>query len=211
MTILNAKQRQALARTLDDAERELAEARSEIDRLSNEVKKRNAQINQLVRQVTDFANEQVEYLDKNRALEASIDRLEGVIGGNEAALISLQEISLDKTDEIERLRQQVTRRNVPLEVHNRIVQLMAEAHVSATTGLREGIAALEDEVELKSLALRGTSESMGAEIERLRQQVTQRGARMQIMREWMRATDWQHFVDDHPRAADWFDEDGVPR
>jgi hypothetical protein len=51
-----------------------------------------------------------------------------------------------------------------------------------------------------------------AEIERLRQQVAQRGARMQIMREAFRETDWLQFVSyEHPEASDWFDDDGVPK
>lgn len=55
------------------------------------------------------------------------------------------------------------------------------------------------------------TESRGTEIERLRQQVTQLGARMQVMREWMMPNDWRHFVVTKPEAAEWFDEDGVPR
>ncbi len=50
---------------------------------------------------------------------------------------------------------------------------------------------------------------------------TQRGARMQIMREWMQQYSyeksnffdnscWHDFMKAHPEAADWFDEDGVP-
>lgn len=27
------------------------------------------------------------------------------------------------------------------------------------------------------------------------------------LREWMRETDWLHFVGDHPEAADWFPND----
>ena len=50
-----------------------------------------------------------------------------------------------------------------------------------------------------------------AEIERLRQQVTQLGARMQVMREWMMPNDWRHFVVTKPEAAEWFYEDGTPR
>jgi hypothetical protein len=55
------------------------------------------------------------------------------------------------------------------------------------------------------------------EIERLRQQVTQRGARMQLMREYLgRYTDgngtlWGDFLRTKPHAASWFDADGVPK
>jgi hypothetical protein len=44
MTILNARQRQALARTWDDAERELAEAREEIERLRKKAGQRGARM-----------------------------------------------------------------------------------------------------------------------------------------------------------------------
>jgi len=50
------------------------------------------------------------------------------------------------------------------------------------------------------------------EIEHLRQQVTQRGARMQIMWDWMAETfRLDEFYRDNPEAADWFDADGVPK
>ena len=61
-----------------------------------------------------------------------------------------------------------------------------------------------------------------AEIEALRKKAGQRGARMQLMREWMNGhgglrvgggawKGWDSFVFHRPEAADWFDEDGVPR
>jgi hypothetical protein len=54
--------------------------------------------------------------------------------------------------------------------------------------------------------------AQAAEIERLRQQVTQRGARMQVMREAWRQTDWMQWISyDYPEAREWFDDDGVPR
>ncbi|NCA72010.1 MAG: hypothetical protein EOM91_18415 [Sphingobacteriia bacterium] len=49
-----------------------------------------------------------------------------------------------------------------------------------------------------------------AELDALRQMASQRGARLQILREWMRETDWLHFCGDHPGADQWFDADGVP-
>lgn len=30
-------------------------------------------------------------------------------------------------------------------------------------------------------------------------------ARLRVLREWMRETDWLHFCADHPGAAQWFD------
>lgn len=69
-------------------------------------------------------------------------------------------------------------------------------------------------------------ESLQHEIDRLRAKVkalskccTQRGARMQIMRDFLVKIDephmdmgWRRFVADynHPEAAGWFDADGVP-
>ena len=56
-----------------------------------------------------------------------------------------------------------------------------------------------------------------AEIERLRQQVIQRGARMQTMRDYLTrysgpsTTLWRDFCRVRPEAAEWFDEEGVPR
>jgi hypothetical protein len=52
-----------------------------------------------------------------------------------------------------------------------------------------------------------------AEIERLLQQVTQRGARMQKLWEFIDAPSSMRpmFVAMHPEAADWFDVDGVPK
>lgn len=48
-----------------------------------------------------------------------------------------------------------------------------------------------------------------AELECLRQKAAQRGARLQVLRESMRETDWLHFCQDHPEADSWFDSDGV--
>jgi hypothetical protein len=46
--------------------------------------------------------------------------------------------------------------------------------------------------------------------EKLRQCCAQRGARLQVLRESMRETDWLHFCQDNPEADKWFDADGVP-
>jgi hypothetical protein len=52
------------------------------------------------------------------------------------------------------------------------------------------------------------------------QTACQRGARMQVMREWMlgrelngcdAAIAWWAFVEERPEADDWFDDEGVPR
>ena len=50
-----------------------------------------------------------------------------------------------------------------------------------------------------------------AELSRLRRCCVQRGARLQILRELIRETDWLLMIEDRPEMADWFDEDGVPR
>lgn len=55
--------------------------------------------------------------------------------------------------------------------------------------------------------------------EGLRKRVIQRGARMQVMKEWMmdaRCADatfnvWDFFLTNHPEFADYFDEHGVPK
>ena len=39
----------------------------------------------------------------------------------------------------------------------------------------------------------------------------QRSARLQLLREHMRETDWHSFVLRRPDAEDWFDENGVPK
>lgn len=48
-----------------------------------------------------------------------------------------------------------------------------------------------------------------AELAALRQMVTHANARLQILRQAMRDTDWQHFCQDYPEADDWFDADGL--
>ena len=53
-------------------------------------------------------------------------------------------------------------------------------------------------------------------IKRLEQESTQRGARLQIMREWMVDTlwdghsTWHRLLQERPGVIDWFDFDGVP-
>lgn len=48
-------------------------------------------------------------------------------------------------------------------------------------------------------------------IEKLERLSTQRGARMQIMREWMvRHYIWDPLLRENIEASDWFDADGVP-
>jgi septal ring factor EnvC (AmiA/AmiB activator) len=54
-------------------------------------------------------------------------------------------------------------------------------------------------------------EAQGAEIKRLRWQLGQRGARMQIMWSLLDAVDQQFMIDERPEIADWFDADGVPK
>ena len=56
-----------------------------------------------------------------------------------------------------------------------------------------------------------------AENEALKKCCTQRGARMQIMRDWMDSklgigppTEWWYFIEERPEAAKRFDADGVP-
>jgi len=50
------------------------------------------------------------------------------------------------------------------------------------------------------------------EIAELRKKAGQRGARMQIMREFLhRSPAWSAMIHQRPQAADWFDSDGVPK
>jgi hypothetical protein len=60
-------------------------------------------------------------------------------------------------------------------------------------------------------------EAVSAENEVLKKCCTQRGARMQIMRDWMDSkrgigppAEWWYFLEERPDAAKWFDADGVP-
>ena len=50
-----------------------------------------------------------------------------------------------------------------------------------------------------------------AELAALRQVVTQANARLQILRQAMRETDWQHFCQDYPEADNWFDAEGLTK
>lgn len=61
------------------------------------------------------------------------------------------------------------------------------------------------------------NEGLEDALEKANRLATQRGARMQIMREWiadqsysMDIRGWEGFCLDHPEATDWFNEDGVP-
>jgi hypothetical protein len=54
------------------------------------------------------------------------------------------------------------------------------------------------------------------ELERVNKCCTQRGARMQIMREWMLLprglgppTEWEYFTEERPESKQWFDADGA--
>ena len=49
------------------------------------------------------------------------------------------------------------------------------------------------------------------EMRRLENLLTQRTAKLQVMREVMREVDWYHAVSDKPEMRYWFDEDGVPK
>ena len=92
--------------------------------------------------------------------------------------------------------------------------------------LQEALLTKQAEIEQLRKELHDSEMVVGKwmeEIERLRQQVAQRGARMQVMREWMTQAereDWsmiistdrlyEWFLYAYPEAADWFDADGVP-
>lgn len=49
-----------------------------------------------------------------------------------------------------------------------------------------------------------------AELEMYKRQSSQRGARLQLFREYLIATkQWEMFLDRFPGAAEWFNEEGV--
>ena len=55
------------------------------------------------------------------------------------------------------------------------------------------------------------ADGLERDLEMAKRCCTQRSARLQILREHMRSTDWHAFVLDRPEAEDWFDENGVPK
>lgn len=88
--------------------------------------------------------------------------------------------------------------------------------------LKQRIAELESRVEIlstpytNSFFLNRIAE-LKQDNERLAKCCTQRGSRMQIMREFLGTpnafegpNEWWYLLDVHPEAADWFDADGVP-
>ena len=44
----------------------------------------------------------------------------------------------------------------------------------------------------------------------LQDKVKQRGKRLQLIRDYVRETDWMQFCRENPDAESWFDSDGVP-
>ena len=54
-------------------------------------------------------------------------------------------------------------------------------------------------------------EDLKKELKEARKLASQRGARLQLLRESMREIDWFHFVAyEHPGANNWFNRDGTP-
>lgn len=49
-----------------------------------------------------------------------------------------------------------------------------------------------------------------AELQKLRRLASERGARLQILRELISPADWQVLIQTWPEADGWFDDDGVP-
>lgn len=77
--------------------------------------------------------------------------------------------------------------------------------IEATGDLERLAAALVREKEIVDTM----HHAMDEENEQLEECCTRRGARLQLLRSWI--TDWRLFVVNHPEAAAWFDQDGVPR
>ena len=101
------------------------------------------------------------------------------------------------------------------------IERLREELLSRDNKLRhqaEEIERLHHELDAASLEVQRLERiwetSTQKEIEHLRQQVTQRGARMQIMLGWLQrdpAGLWYAFCRDIPDATLWFDADGVPK
>lgn len=108
----------------------------------------------------------------------------------------------------------------------RIAELTRERDEARTILAHTDIGSLPDDWTLKQVAeariddlmklrdqVRDTcarAEKAEAENARLRQISTQRGAKMQLLREYFTPTEWHNFVGIRPEAAAWFDSDGVP-
>lgn len=54
-------------------------------------------------------------------------------------------------------------------------------------------------------------EDRDAEIDEMRKLATQRGARMQVLHEWLKGVNRANSIIAFDEAASWFDSDGVPR
>jgi predicted nuclease with TOPRIM domain len=141
---------------------------------------------------------------KNAELEAraEIERL------NNLLRLALDE-KADVIKEIERLRADIRGRAEAFRrVEVEIIQLR-----NRVMDLEAGVA--RDREQLAEVDAEGEQSGSETEIEQLRKKATQRGARMQIMREWMATRAgmrvWASFCLEHPEAADWFDADGVPK
>jgi hypothetical protein len=85
--------------------------------------------------------------------------------------------------------------------------------------IRPAGVAEQDSADLmrSKLSLLNEIERLRLENEALSKCCTQRGARMQIMHDWMTnptdsglSTEWEYFLDERPDAEAWFDADGVP-
>lgn len=86
-----------------------------------------------------------------------------------------------------------------------------------TESERNTVSVFIDDEELKQM-INESLKSFRPEMDDLRKKATQRGARMQLMRDWLASpengagsAEWDWFCERYPNALDWFDEDGVPR
>lgn len=61
-----------------------------------------------------------------------------------------------------------------------------------------------------SMEMKSEADYYREEADYFRRLATQRGARMQIMREMFREVDWHHACMERPEMREWFDKDGVP-
>jgi hypothetical protein len=108
-------------------------------------------------------------------------------------------------DELERLCVKEDRRHKHEWVrHREWVRVRATTLRDAATMIRQLEAARSAEAQLNTVLVE--------QLELYKRLSTQRGARMQIMREFLedKKYQWESFVRIRPEAKKWFDEDGVP-
>jgi chromosome segregation ATPase len=186
------------------------------------VNNRNAEIERLRASCERAHLDSAAFAEAMSEKSAEIERLRIAYEQERQDCLNLTEkVIPNLRSEIERLRS-AANRGGHLAVANAEIERLREELLSRDNKLRakaEEIERLRALVDAKDLLL---SEWLGeekaqSEIERLRQQVTQCGAKLQVMHDYLTqysgpsTTLWQDFCRVHPEATTWFDEEGVPR